>query len=117
MALKFTDKLKGIDLGKAVDVASSFTNSISHTIDRVKQPTDKGGDESVIDSVDSLGGYLQSLQPEASPAVMMALQSQLQVLKYVQSPTMTLMAVDNIMVCLHKALKLAEDEIKKEALK
>lgn len=117
MALKFTDKLKGIDLGKAVDVASSFTNSISHTIDRVKLPTGNGGDESVIDSVDSLGGYLQSLQPEASPAVMMALQSQLQVLKYVQSPTMTLMAVDNIMVCLHKALKLAEDESKKEALK
>ena len=117
MALKFTDKLKGIDLGKAVDVASSITNSISHTIDRVKLPTGNGGDESVIDSVDSLGCYLQSLQPEASPAVMMALQSQLQVLKYVQSPTMTLMAVDNIMVCLHKALKLAEDESKKEALK
>ena len=60
---KFTDKLKDINISKAVDVASSITNSISHTIDRVKQPTGNGGDESVIDSVDSLGGYLQSLQP------------------------------------------------------
>ena len=50
-----------------------------------------------IDSVDTLNSYLQSLQADASPAVMMALQSQLYVLKYIKSPTMTLMAVDNIL--------------------
>ena len=114
MALK--DSLKKIDLGKATDVVSSVTNSITHTFDKLKSKDDKT-DEQTIDSVDSLSCYLQSLQADASPAVMMALQSQLSVLKYVQSPTMMLMAVDNIMLCLHKALKSAEDETTKENLK
>ena len=114
MALK--DSLKKIDFAKATDVVSSVTNSITHTFDKLKSKDDKT-DERTIDSVDSLSCYLQSLQSDASPAVMMALQSQLSVLKYVQSPTMMLMAVDNIMLCLHKALKSAEDETTKENLK
>lgn len=114
MALK--DSLKKIDFAKATDVVSSVTNSITHTFDKLKSKDDKT-DEQTIDSVDSLSCYLQSLQSDASPAVMMALQSQLSVLKYVQSPTMMLMAVDNIMLCLHKALKSAEDETTKENLK
>ena len=119
MALKFTNILKNIDLSKVTDVTSSITESIQNKIEHIQShsPADSGSDESVIDSIDSLNGYLQQLQPEASPSVVMALQSQLQVLKYVQSPTMTLMVVDNIMVCLHKALKLAENDSVKELLK
>lgn len=114
MALK--DSLKKIDFGKVTDVVSSVTNSITHTFDKLKSKDDET-DEQTIDSVDSLSCFLQSLQADASPSVIMALQSQIQVLKYVQSPTMMLMAVDNIMLCLHKALKSAEDEITKENLK
>ena len=117
MALKFTNILKNIDLSKVTDVTSSITESIQNKIEQARTTPISESEESVIDSVDSLNGYLQSLQPEASPAVVMALQSQLQVLKYVQSPTMTLMVVDNIMVCLHKALKLAENDSVKESLK
>ena len=119
MALKFTNILKNIDLSKVTDVTSSITESIQNKIEHIQShsPADSGSDKNVIDSIDSLNGYLQQLQPEASPSVVMALQSQLQVLKYVQSPTMTLMVVDNIMVCLHKALKLAENDSVKELLK
>ena len=117
MALKFTNILKNIDLSKVTDVTSSITESIQNKIEQARTTPISESEESVIDSVDSLNGYLQSLQPEASPAVVMALQSQLQVLKYVQSPTMTRMVVDNIMVCLHKALKLAENDSVKESLK
>ena len=116
MALK--DSFKKLDLSKATDIVSSVTNTISQTVDRFKTSDSKTEEgEHTIDSVDSLNCYLQSLQADASPAVMMALQSQLQVLKYVQSPSMMLMAVDNIMLCLHKALKSAEDETTKENLK
>lgn len=114
MALK--DSLKKIDFGKVTDVVSSVTNSITHTFDKLKSKDDET-DEQTIDSVDSLSCFLQSLQADASPSVIMALQSQIQVLRYVQSPTMMLMAVDNIMLCLHKALKSAEDETTKENLK
>ena len=100
MALK--DSLKKIDFVKVTDVVSSVTNSITHTFDKLKSKDDET-DEQTIDSVDSLSCFLQSLQADASPSVIMALQSQIQVLRYVQSPTMMLMAVDNIMLCLHKA--------------
>lgn len=116
MALKFTDKLKRIDLGKAVDVASSITNSISHSIVKTKH-SENSESEQIIDSIDSLGVYLQSLQPKSSPAIMMALQSQFQMLKYVQSPTMSLMVIDNIMLCLYKSLNAVEDNAIKESLK
>lgn len=116
MALK--DSFKKLDLSKATNVVSSVTNTISQTVDKLRTSDSKTEEgELTIDSVDSLNRYLQSLQADASPCVMMVLQSQLQVLKYVQSPTMMLMAVDNIMLCLHKALKSAEDEITKENLK
>ena len=116
MALK--DSFKKLDLSKATDIVSSVTNTISQTVDKFKTSDSKTEEgEHTIDSVDSLNCYLQSLQADASPAVMMALQSQLQVLKYVQSPSMMLMAVDNIMLCLHKALKSEEDETTKENLK
>jgi hypothetical protein len=112
MALKLTDKLKGIDLSKASNMLSGVTSSISNSLERRKE-----ADEHTIDSVDSLTRYLQQLQPDASPSVVMALQSQLQMLKFIQSPTMTLMAIDNIMVCLHKGLQKAEHEEAKESLR
>lgn len=118
MALKFTDKLKSIDLSKAGEVVSSVTNSLAAVkslkpskVEKTESSTD------VIDSLDGLSNYLHALQPDASPAVTMALQSQLQVLQYVQSPTMTLMVVDNVMVMLHKALKSAESDEQREALR
>ena len=118
MALKFTDKLKSIDLSKAGEVVSSVTNSLAAVknskpskVEKTESSTD------VIDSLDGLNNYLHALQPDASPAVTMALQSQLQVLQYVQSPTMTLMVVDNVMVMLHKALKSAESDEQREALR
>lgn len=113
---KKTSGNSGLDIGKAVEAISGVKSSISTLFDR--KPSEKVEDkETTISSVDSLSNYLQALQPEASPSVMMALQSQLQVLKFVQSPTMTLMTIDNIMVCLHKALKSAVNEEEKEALR
>lgn len=116
MALK--DSFKKLDLSKATNVVSSVTNTISQTVDKLRTSDSKTEEgELTIDSVDSLNRYLQSLQADASPCVMMVLQSQLQVLKYVQSPTMMLMAVDNIMHCLYKALNAADDETTKDNLK
>lgn len=95
---------------------SGVRSAISELFDR--KDSDKEEAKALpINSVDSLNGYLQELQTEASPSVMMALQSQMQVLKVVQSPTMTLMALDNILVCLHKALNNAESEEERASLR
>lgn len=47
----------------------------------------------------------------------MVLQQQLQVLKYVESYAMSGMVIDNIIVCLYKALELAESEMEKNAVR
>lgn len=114
MALKLIDTLKKINLSDSAGAITESIKSLSHLKSKSNEVSESA--ETVIDSVDSLNGYLSSLQTDASPAVMMALQSQMQVLKYVQSPTMTLMAVDNVMVCLYKALKDVENDQQKEVL-
>lgn len=116
MALKFTDKLKSIDLLKAADVISKIKTSENDIQKHIKFAP-KQEEEIAIDSVDALSCYLNSLKPEASPSVMMALQSQLHILKYVQSPSMTLMVIDNIMVCLYKGIKSAGNDAEKELLR
>ena len=120
MTLKISDtfdmlKNKGVE--KVIEKVTSVTNSILHTSNDVQQENVAQESLPAIDSVDTLNGYLNSLQSGVSPAVMMALQSQMQVLKYVQSPTMTLVVVDNLMHCLYSALKAAENKQQKETLR
>lgn len=116
MALNFIDKLKKVNLTKADDMISTVINAIQSKTDSLNT-SEQEDKKTEIDSIGSLSGYIQSLQLDASPSVMMALQSQLHVLKFVQSPTMTLMAVDNILVCLYKALKSAKEYEEKEVLR
>ena len=58
----------------------------------------------IIDSVDKLEEWIVSNQNEASKPAALVLQQQMQVLKYVESPAMSGMVIDNIIVCLYKAL-------------
>lgn len=143
MALKILDSLKKIDIGKVTEVVSEVSETISDVFSREKQD-DKDSAEPLkpqpesqvseqvattmvvpsaekrvqsIETLDSLSDYLMTLQVGAPSAVISALNSQLQVLKYVQSPTMTLMAVDNIMLCLYRSLAAAESEEQKASLR
>ena len=54
----------------------------------------------IIDSVDKLEEWIVSNQNEASKPAALVLQQQMQVLKYVESPAMSGMVIDNIIVCL-----------------
>ena len=115
MSLKLIDTFKKINISDSVGVIADSVKSLTNL--KAKSNESSENTENVIDSVDSLSSFLTSLQTDASPAVTMALQSQMQLLKYVQSPTMTLMVIDNLMVCLYKALKEVEDNQQKEKLR
>lgn len=64
----------------------------------------------IVSTAQGMQTYLNDLQDGASPAILPMLQSQLKVLQYVQSPTMTGMAIDNMIAYLHQSLKMANDE-------
>lgn len=71
----------------------------------------------VIETLDQMGQWISSLKTEASKPAAMVLQQQLNVLNYIESPSMSGMMVDNIIVCLHKSLEAAENEEQKIALR
>ena len=78
---------------------------------------EKAGAPAVIETVDQMEYWISSLQTEASKPAAMVLQQQMSVLKYVESPNMSGMMVDNIVVCLYKALALVENEEQKVVLR
>ena len=83
--------------------------------DEVTQPTQVAPDGAmVISSVAEMENWLKNLTPEASPAAAQALQSQINVLNFIQSPAMSGMALDSMLMCLEKALKLSTTEQQKE---
>ena len=111
---------------KNIGGISNAINSVTEVIaDRrsgeSSKMTDVGGAEGhsvkIIDTVDKLEEWIAVTQTEASKPAALVLQQQLQVLNYVQSPAMSGMVIDNIIVCLYKSLELAVTDADKEAIR
>lgn len=111
---------------KNIGGISNAINSVTEVIaDRrsgeSSKMADVGGAEGhsvkIIDTIDKLEEWIAVTQTEASKPAALVLQQQLQVLNYVQSPAMSGMVIDNIIVCLYKSLELAETEADKEAIR
>ena len=64
----------------------------------------------IISTVDGMKTWLTNLGQDTTPALMQTLQMQLQVLKHVQSSSMTGMALDNMMLCMSKAVNTATND-------
>ena len=64
----------------------------------------------IISTIDGMKTWLTNLGQNTTPALMQTLQMQLQVLKQVQSPSMTGMALDNMMLCMSKAVNTATND-------
>ena len=77
----------------------------------------EGHSVKIIDTIYTLEEWIAVTQTEASKPAALVLQQQLQVLNYVQSPAMSGMIIDNIIVCLYKSLELAETDADKEAIR
>lgn len=111
---------------KNIGGISNAINSVTEVIaDRrsgeSSKMADVGGAEGhsvkIIDTIDKLEEWIAVTQTEASKSAALVLQQQLQVLNYVQSPAMSGMVIDNIIVCLYKSLELAETDADKEAIR
>lgn len=101
------------DIGKyASDTWSAITSSSDQ-----KEEIDNNG-KLTINTLDGMSSWLQKLQTDqTSPSAMQALQSQMQVLNFVKSPTLTGMAVDTMIMCLYKAIQSSTNETEREAVR
>lgn len=111
------------DISGAVSNVASIIGNVKstkeeRTAEKQASPSDlKESSVEVIDTVDKLEEWIIVAQTDASKPAAMVLQQQLQVLKYVESPAMSGMVIDNIIVCLYKALEIAESEMEKNAVR
>lgn len=129
--------MKKVDSGKSVKSVTRLVNSVSSLAssgtgliknlshkavnpegevvvsDILEDNVPQKKDGVVLDSASSIQNWLTSVRPEVSPAIAEAIQGQLYVLSFVQTPTMAGMAVDNLIFCLDKSLKKASYEEEK----
>lgn len=75
------------------------------------------GDQLMVTTTEGMKKWLQDLGKDTTPALMQVLQTQMQVIKYVESPSMTGMLFDNMILCLNKALKLTSDPVQLENIR
>ena len=65
----------------------------------------------IVSTLDGMKQWMQELGKDTTPALLQVLNTQLQVIKYVESPSITGMVFDNMILCLDKALKLTSDQV------
>lgn len=70
-----------------------------------------------INSLEQMGAWLASLESGASVSVQEAVKAQMQVIKFIQSPTLVDTTLDTLILSLKKSLKKASDENEKEHLR
>lgn len=71
----------------------------------------------VITSMNGLKNWLSGLETGSTPSAVQTLESQIQVLNMVSTPTMVGMAIDTMIDSLRKALKHAENEMEKDEIR
>ena len=116
-------------------ISSKFKSSVSDmkdkaqsVLDRSNQGNDTKADEPdngyheedgqlVITSMDGLKKWLNGLRVGSAPSAVQTIESQLQILNLVSSPTMIGMATDTIVDALRKALKTANSDEEKEEIR
>lgn len=127
--MAFIDKLKQVSeiAGQVTQSVKGIADTIGVKVSEAKEEKTKKKEQEaaiasglyeqdgqlIVSSIDGMKRWLSNLGKEATPAIMETLQSQLKVLNTIQSPTMTGMAVDNMIFCLDKAIKQAETDIEK----
>lgn len=70
-----------------------------------------------ISSLEQMGAWLASLENGASVSVQEAVKAQMQVIKFIQSPTLVDTTLDTLILSLKKSLKKASNEDEKEHLR
>lgn len=95
---------------KDVPIGEAYINEEGQKVRKlIKQPV-------AIESTEQMKSWLNQLSPHTSPAISVAIDSQLQVLDNVFSASLAGMAIDNMLFALQKALQCASTEMERVSL-
>ena len=111
-------KLKDISGGisdKVVDVSNSVKSVISAYSDKSSSTEDNKPIE--IHTIQQLSKWIVSTQPSTNTCVGMLMQAQLQSLNHIETSALSGMVIDNILVCLYKALEVASNDQEKRIIR
>lgn len=104
-------KLKDISGGiseKVVDVSGSVKSVMSSYADKYNSIDNDRPVE--ITTIQQLSKWISSTQPDTNTCVGLLMQAQLQSLNHIETSSLSGMVIDNILVCLYKALEVSGDE-------
>ena len=96
--------------------ANKLTDKIGFT-PKVDEPEKEENAEPALDSVEGISSWLETVKCKADPALVQVVQSQIQVLGLVDSPTMSGMMIDNLVQCLDSSLKQSSSEEQKAGIR
>lgn len=71
----------------------------------------------VVSNLNGMKTWLQEIGKDSTPALLQVLQSQMQVLQYVESPSLTGMTINGIIHCMDKALRLTDDDLQRNNIR
>ena len=116
--------LKGV-IDSALATANSALSSVSERVKGKEDSTSSMEEDIVytesgeitIQTLQGMESFLETNQAMLSPALQQTIQTQLQVLSFVQSPALTGMAVDNMLFCLDKSIKETTNEDEKNLVR
>lgn len=114
-------------LGEFIDGFISGWNESDNEMNGIAQVPQNPNSESVqvsthsspqiINSFEEMSKWLTGLQRGASPAVRQAISAQIQVIQFVQSPTLVDTTFDTLMYSLDKSIAIAKNEEEKSELR
>ena len=93
-----------------------FRNVAESNPEKPTDITNSAGNQ-IIDSVDTMSSWLETLRDVTSPAIRNVIQTQLSILSTVESPSLIGMTMDNMTECLKEALDRSSEQEKIEVRK
>lgn len=109
--------LSGDISDKVSNVSDSVKTVISEYADKVSEKIIEDDSPIEINTIQQLNKWISSLQPDSNSSVGLLMQAQFQALNQIETSILSGMVIDNILVCLYKALEIVSSEHEKREIR
>lgn len=102
---------------KVSNVSDSVKTVISEYADKVSERIIEDDSPIEINTIQQLNKWISSVQPDSNSSVGLLMQAQFQALNQIETSILSGMVIDNILVCLYKALEIVSSEHEKREIR
>lgn len=115
LSRKFKD-ISG-EISALKDVSDSVKSVISGYDQQKGEKAEETENPIEINTISQLNSWISSVHPGPSHSVGLLMQAQLQALNNIETSILSGMVIDNILVCLHKAIEISREDQEKQIIR